>query len=152
MAKEATHPTRVLVTYDGSPASRAALEPAARLAGKLGAELILLQVHHPGLKLAVVADPEEREKLLREAEEEMEADLEALARELEGRVRPLLRRLGKRWNVVDEILYTADEFDAELICMATHGDSAVRHFIAGSTAMDVLSKSRRPVLLVRSET
>jgi nucleotide-binding universal stress UspA family protein len=152
MAKEATHPTRVLVTYDGSPASRAALEPAARLAGKLGAELILLQVHHPGLKLAVVPDPEEREKLLREAEEEMEANLEALARELEGRVRPLLRRLGKRWNVVDEILYTADEFDAELICMATHGDSAVRHFIAGSTAMDVLSKSRRPVLLVRSET
>lgn len=141
---------RVLVTYDGSSASRAALEPAAKLARKLKGELVLLQVHHPNLKIAVVADPDEREKLLQATEAEMRAGLEKLAGDLEGDVTPLLRRLGERWNVVDEIISTADEYDVDLICMATHGASAVRHFIVGSTALDVLSKSKRPVVLIPS--
>lgn len=141
---------RVLVTYDGSPASLAALAPAARLARLMAGELILLQVHHPSLKLAVIVDPDERERELRAVEAEMERALTEIVKGLEGKVKAFVRRLGERWNVVEEILYWADEYEVELICMATHGASAIRHFIAGSTALEVLSKSKRPVALIPS--
>jgi nucleotide-binding universal stress UspA family protein len=62
----------------------------------------------------------------------------------------MVRVLGERWSVPDEILAVAEEVDAELICMATHGESALRHFVAGSVALEVLSKTRRPVVLVRA--
>jgi nucleotide-binding universal stress UspA family protein len=150
MSPRASSRPSLLVTYDGSKASLPALDAAARVASKMKGEVILLRVHHPALNIAVNPDIEERERMMEEVEERMLTELEALAGDLEGKVRPVVRRLGQRWNVVDEILKTADEFDVEMICMATHGDSPVRHFIAGSTSLAVLSKSERPVLLVRS--
>jgi nucleotide-binding universal stress UspA family protein len=70
-------------------------------------------------------------------------ELKGMAQQIGGEVLPVVRRLGQRWNVVDEM-------GVALICMATHGESAFRHFVVGSTALDVLSKSPCPVLLVRS--
>jgi nucleotide-binding universal stress UspA family protein len=51
---------------------------------------------------------------------------------------------------VAEILATADEHDVDLIAMATHGHSGLRHATVGSFALEVVAGSRRPVLLVRS--
>lgn len=142
---------RILVTYDGSEASAAALPAAARLAKETGAELILLRIHHPPLDLAVHPEAEHREKGLRAVEEDWMKDLKSVAKALGAKARPVVRRLGERWNVVDEILAAAREFDVDLVLMATHGESALRHFVVGSTALEVLSKSECPVVLVRSE-
>lgn len=142
---------RLLVTYDGSPASRAGLPVAGKLARETGAEVILLRVHHPPLNLIAHPDAEFREKQLQAIEDSWLKDLEEAARQIGGEVRSVVRRLGQRWNVVDEILTVAAEFDVDLICMATHGESAFRHFVVGSTALDVLSKSACPVVLVRSD-
>jgi nucleotide-binding universal stress UspA family protein len=142
---------RILVTYDGSDASAAALPAAARLAKDTGAHVILLRVHHPPLDLAVHPEAEYREKGLRAVEEAWMKELTAVAKKLGPDVRPVIRRLGERWNVVDEILAVAKEFEADLILMATHGESALRHFVVGSTALEVLSRSKCPVVLVRSE-
>lgn len=141
---------RMLVTYDGSPASRVVLEPAARLARAASAEIVLLRVLRPPLDLVAHPDEQVRESGLRNLETEWKAELEELGRGLECPVQVEVRRLGERWNVVDEILAAVADHDADIICMASHGESALRHFAVGSTALDVLAKSVCPVLLVKS--
>jgi nucleotide-binding universal stress UspA family protein len=117
----------------------------------MGAEIILLRVHHPPLDLIAHPDAHLRETQLQAIEAAWLKELKEVSVSIGGIVQPVVHRLGQRWNVVDEILTAAAEFQVDLICMATHGESAVRHFVIGSTALDVLSKSACPVLLVRSE-
>jgi nucleotide-binding universal stress UspA family protein len=50
--------------------------------------------------------------------------------------------------VAEEILNQADELDADLIVMGTHGHGAMYNLLAGSATKGVLKHSRRPVLLV----
>lgn len=49
-------------------------------------------------------------------------------------------------TVEEGIIRFADEINADLIAMATHGRSGFAHVIAGSVAEDVASHSTRPVL------
>jgi len=49
-------------------------------------------------------------------------------------------------NVEEGIIRFADEVDADLIAMATHGRTGFAHVIAGSVAEDVVTHARRPVL------
>ena len=50
---------------------------------------------------------------------------------------------------VEEILRVADEEQADLIVMGTHGRTGVRHLIAGSVAERVVRAAKVPVLTVR---
>jgi nucleotide-binding universal stress UspA family protein len=50
--------------------------------------------------------------------------------------------------VAEEILNQADEFNADLIVMGTHGHGAMYNLLVGSTTEGVLKHSTRPVLLV----
>ena len=50
--------------------------------------------------------------------------------------------------VAEEILNGADEFNADLIVMGTHGHGAMYNFLVGSATKGVLKHSTRPVLLV----
>jgi nucleotide-binding universal stress UspA family protein len=49
----------------------------------------------------------------------------------------------------DGILGLAQEMDAGLIVLATHGRKGVSHFLIGSVAERVIRRSPRPVLVVR---
>ena len=50
-----------------------------------------------------------------------------------------------------ETLKAADEIDASLIVLGSHGRSAVREMLAGSTFENVVRLSRQPALVVRRE-
>jgi nucleotide-binding universal stress UspA family protein len=50
--------------------------------------------------------------------------------------------------VAEEILNQADELNADLIVMGTHGHGAMYNFLVGSATKGVLKHSTRPVLLV----
>jgi len=50
--------------------------------------------------------------------------------------------------VAEEILNQADELNADLIVMGTHGHGAMYNLLVGSTTKGVLKYSTRPVLLV----
>jgi nucleotide-binding universal stress UspA family protein len=141
---------RILVTHDGSSQSMVAVEPAANLARAASGEIVLLRVLRVPLDVVAHPDEQHRQSRLDALEAEAKQELREIAEGLDVPARADVRRLGRRWNVVDEILAVAAEYDADLICMATHGEGALRHFVLGSTALDVLSKSERPVLLVRS--
>lgn len=144
--------TWILVTYDGSKASKEIFAPAARLARRMQASLVLLRVYHAPKEIWVHPDAGYREAELTRLNAEWQAEIDAAAKELrrlDVPVEALARMLGKRWNIAGEILAVADEYKVEMICMATHGESGVRHFFAGSTALEVLTSSDRPVTFVR---
>lgn len=46
----------------------------------------------------------------------------------------------------DGIIYFADDVDADLIAMGTHGRTGLAHFFSGSIAEDVVNHSYRPIL------
>jgi nucleotide-binding universal stress UspA family protein len=47
------------------------------------------------------------------------------------------------------ICQAAERFDADVICIASHGRSGISKAILGSVAQDVMARSTRPVLVVR---
>ena len=52
---------------------------------------------------------------------------------------------------VDKILETAEEIDADLIVMGTHGYGMVKDALVGGTARRIVRRSPVPVMVVRSE-
>lgn len=144
---------RLLVTCDGSSASKAVFQPAAQIARAAGGELLLLRVDHP-LRLDLFVGPHHNIREVRAANSDgpLISELERIGAQLDCPVRVVVRPLtGGRWNVVDEIRAAAEEFDADLVCMATRGHSGLRHLLVGSTALEVVARSDRPVMLVRSQ-
>ena len=53
-------------------------------------------------------------------------------------------------DVATAICRQADEFGADLVCIGAHGHSALLARALGSVAQEVIARSRRPVLVVRS--
>ena len=146
--------SRLLVTYDGSDVSKQIFPAAADLAKKLRGSIVLLQVHHPPRDVWVHPDAEYRERELARMSGEWQANLESVAEDLRRlgvEVQAESRMLGTRWNVSGEILAVADEYDVDLICMATHGENPVRRLFAGSTALDVLANSKRLVVFLSAK-
>lgn len=139
----------IVVPLDGSDLAEGALGHAAALARALHERLVLLTVWEGG-------------------ETELEANFPAMAVEIEQKANAhfskylddLRARVGEGVKVdtrvvsgdaPDEILRSADELDARMIVMATHGRSGVGRWIYGSTAGQVLRASNRPVVAVGPE-
>jgi nucleotide-binding universal stress UspA family protein len=129
----------VLATSDGSEASEPALVAlqTALPPGSVPVTLLRVCECRPGADEAEAACRAELET----ARAILPADLEVVE---------VLRPQAPGGDVAAAILAAAEEFGADAIAMATHGHSARRHLFAGSVALSVLARSRRPVLLVRS--
>ena len=151
-AEERTRPAgpRLLVTYDGSPSSRAVLAPAGEIARAGNGEIVLAWIHQPvHLEVTLEPDPQKREREVAKIEASMTAELEGIGASLPCPYRVIVRPLtNERWSVVDEIRAVASEVDADLICMATRGHSGFRHLLFGSTALEMVGRSELPVMLV----
>jgi universal stress protein A len=82
------------------------------------------------------------------SEDPSKLELEKIAREhLDGRVRyELAARTGKPAEAINQ---AAEDFDVDLIVMATHGKTGVTRLFLGSVAEDVVRTSKRPVLTIR---
>lgn len=52
----------------------------------------------------------------------------------------------------DGIMYFAEEVDADLIALGTHGRTGLYHLLSGSIAEDVVNHSKRPVWTCRMES
>jgi nucleotide-binding universal stress UspA family protein len=143
----------ILVSYDGSDVSKTAFKAAARLAKLMQASIVLVRVLRAPPAVWSHPDATHRETEMRRLQAEAQIEVDAAAAELAAlgaEASGQARLLGQHWNVPDEILGVADEIDAVLICMATHGEGGIRRLFLGSTTQEVISKSTRPVTLVRA--
>ena len=141
----------ILVPIDFSDHSRKALQYALPFAEKCGAKIILLHVVEPRVY------PENYFDVIVPAE--MEAVNTNLATTGRQRLAELRREeispkiaadtIVRTGQPYAEIINTAKEWDIDLIIIATHGYTGLKHVFLGSTADKVVRHAPCPVLTVR---
>ncbi|HVO24198.1 MAG TPA: universal stress protein [Candidatus Margulisiibacteriota bacterium] len=145
---------KILVTTDFSEAGDHAIAHAFRMAADHGAEVIMCHVvemiiapnplyaqYYPSDLLS----PEIQQRAERDAQQAMRDRVpkeDALARVPYTTV--VLHGLP-----ADEIIRAAESRDVDLIVIATHGRTGLKHLFMGSTAERVTRHVRCPVLVVR---
>jgi nucleotide-binding universal stress UspA family protein len=146
--------TKILVPFDfGDPAFRA-LAYARTLAEKLGASIELLHVvADPRLAFLPLGPGEGLPYALPRGfvEDVLARGKAKLERALSSTDRQALRATTKVavGEARKEILACAEEAEANLIVMGTHGRKGVSHAVLGSVAERVVREAKCPVLIVR---
>ncbi len=115
---------------DGSVPSRIAMEQAADLAKRFGADLTLIHVH----------DSDEVDEVL--------ARWRTDAQDRAGRNVQLLDLSG---DPASEIVRCARERHCDLLLIGTHGRTGMRRLVLGSVAETVIRRAHCPVLVARDE-
>lgn len=140
---------KILHPTDFSECATDAQATAVDLAGKLGGEIVLLQV--------LVETPLYGESVLNmpKVQRVYDAQRKWAEETLEARVGDLRRRgLKASWRVqvgvpFEEIVKIADEERVDMIVMGTHGRSGLNRVLLGSVAERVIRLAPCPVLTVR---
>ena len=141
----------VVVTTDLSDFSKKAFPFARDLAQKYGARVVVCYVEEHRVPPLVIEYPgigfddmmqHQRERAIDLLERLVE---EQLGRELESEIRVIdgMAHVG--------IIQLAQELQADLIVMTTHGRGFFSHAILGSTTERVVRRAPCPVLVVREE-
>lgn len=136
-----TGPYRIVVTSDGSHDSTHIFRALAPLLPTSGVALTLLRVYEPRQ-----GDDEAREMAAAEAQ------LTQLKTVLPSQVPAeiFVRKIIPGGGVDIAIIEKAREIDANAIALSTHGVSAARHLLMGSTASLLLGRSPVPIILARA--
>lgn len=140
---------KILVPLDGSKVAEGVLPHAKSLAYSEGAELILLTVAANPAMDFVFSDPGLAESAVQEQEEKSKTYIAAIENDLKSagfRVSTLMR-VG---SVAETILGVAEEVQADVIAMSTHGRTGAARWLLGSIAERVVHNSKVPVLLIRA--
>ncbi len=141
----------ILVPLDGSKRAERILSHVEEMARRYNAKVVFLQVEEEALHLEYdeVIDisryHQERERMKKEAESYL-SDLEGEFREKGIETRKLI----SYGPVVKAILNAAEQEDADLIAIASHGYGGLSRIFYGSVAAGVLNCVDRPMLIIRS--
>jgi nucleotide-binding universal stress UspA family protein len=138
----------VVFAYDGSELAKLAIEEAGRQLTP-GRDALVLTVWQPfdvgfvptvalRINAAEIAD-------VRNAAERTAADGASLAKAAGFKARGLEAEVAPTWK---GIVHVADEHDASLIVLGSHGRTGLAGVLLGSVAEAVAAHSRRSVLIV----
>lgn len=137
---------------DVDQVSEVALPYARLLAGRTGADVVLLSVlDGPPAEVYRELDDwaEPHRAFVCGAYDARRADRERYLRQLAQRFpEQTVQTVVQYGDAADEILHVARRFDGPTIVMAGHGRSGVRRLVLGSVALEVVRGARCPVLLV----
>ena len=159
---------KLIVAYDGSQCSEAAIDDLARAGLPDSGEAVVISVAEVWLPppdsvgdtngniTGITLDPESAEAIRKRHEKGKRAvaEAETLANHAKQRLQCAL----PRWKVKGEatygspaweILARADEFKPDLIVVGSHGRSAISRFFLGSISQKVLTEARCSVRVAR---
>jgi len=137
---------KILIPLDFSDDSRRALEYGLALAGANGAEVTLLTVIEDSFPYPeLFAWDHPNEEFYRSMRERALTHMEEL---LHGGDGTKVERVVVRGRPKQEIVAVAADLHADLIVLARHGSSGIRHAFMGSTAEGVLRHAPCPVLIL----
>lgn len=136
-------PRRIVVPLDGSTTADTILPVASRWASSLGCSLHLVHVIYPP------GDPRQGEVRLPEEVDEVVARLRSHVQTLASEGAESTWQLHEATSSGVGIVDHAERDAADLIAMSTHGRSALARLLAGSTTVEVLRRTRLPVLALR---
>jgi nucleotide-binding universal stress UspA family protein len=140
---------KLLVPTDFSEYSKFALRYAVALAKSFGAKVHVIHVHEPyphgSVLEGIYYDPEIMEKVKSKEEEA----LDTIVKELRDQQQIDAEAVFVKGRPFMEIIRQAEQLEADLIVIATHGRKGVSHFVFGSTAEKVVRMAPCPVLTVK---
>jgi nucleotide-binding universal stress UspA family protein len=140
----------ILIAYDGSDFAKAAIEQAAVQLknGRRAIVLTVWQLYSGGFAAAVGVVPGGmREEVERDARRVAEEGAK-LAEEAGFDAEPVIETGDSVWR---RIVDSADERDADIVVMGSHGRTGLSHLVMGSVAERVASHTHRPVLIAHAE-
>jgi nucleotide-binding universal stress UspA family protein len=152
--------TPLLIAYDGSEISKAALQKAAELfPGRLA---VVATVWEPGMAtlsmsapdsfgINVPPDPETVQAIdqaQRDHATQVAQEGAAMARSLGLEAEP--HPVPDEADVADTLIDLARERDAAVVAVGSHGISGLRSRVLGSVARKLIEHSNRPVLIIRA--
>lgn len=138
----------ILVAHDGSVHSNKALDQAAALAEKFGGSLAILAVV-PDLCLSTEEiGPGECELLSKTLDSETQGVMNKVIDGLSAKGLPA-RLVIRQGRILDQILDTSDELNADLIVVGSKGRHGAGRFLMGSVSSKVAEYSKRNVLIVK---
>jgi nucleotide-binding universal stress UspA family protein len=129
----------LVVGYDGTDGARAALRAAVALAGDLGDEVVAVFGYTVGRLGGEVSD-------YAAALHEHARDVLDDARSVGGEGVDVVEL---EQSPTEALLAVADERDARMIVVGSHGESPLKSVLVGSTPTKLLHLSQRPVLVIR---
>jgi len=139
---------RLLVVIDAEHQQQPALQRAADVARKTGAELHLLQIeYHPSLEGGLLDSHllnRARETILRQSHEALRASVAHLSDE--GFKIEVDVRWGKRRH--EEILSRVAVLQPDILFKSTHPSSALRRLLSSDTSWQLIRRSSVPLWLV----
>ncbi|MBI4330162.1 MAG: universal stress protein [Chloroflexi bacterium] len=149
---------RILIPLDGSKVGESALafvdDLLSKLSPEVKAEIILLQVVsrvHPAVVAGeAVADVIRPQEELAELKEKAAAYLNSVGEGFRNRG-AAVRVIVSPGDASEEIIKCAEETNADLVAMSTHGRSGLSRWAFGSVTDRVLRRrGKAPILLVKA--
>ncbi len=142
---------QVLVSTDFSPAGNLAVAYACSILGRGGQVFVTHVIDSIPAACGMDSGAPRADRQAAEEEIAIQRQLEAVvpqdaaARGIEVHIEVLYGL-----SVPRAICQAAERTGADVICVGSHGRSAVARLVVGSVAQELIAQSRRPVLLVRS--
>ncbi|RGC65356.1 Universal stress protein [Micromonospora sp. MW-13] len=143
--------TPILIAYDGSPNARAAIDTVAEMFP--GARAVVLYARQPLEGLAAHLEGHPAVEQLRgldastlDASERLATEGAALAERAGLTAEP--RVASTMATPAEAIVQTAEDDDAQLIVLGSHGRTGLKAALLGSTSIKVLHHTRRPTLVI----
>jgi nucleotide-binding universal stress UspA family protein len=134
----------IVVGYDGTEGSRAALEEALRLAGEIGVGVHLVFAFSSARLGGELRD-------LDDAVAERGATVLEHGRHQADAAGAQVTTEFRKTDPAEGLLEIAEERDARMIVVGSYGERPLKAAIVGSTPTRLLHLSTRPVLVVRAE-
>ncbi len=144
---------KVLVTTDGSPLSKKAVNHAIALCAATGAELTALRVTpryaQTYFEGSLPLTAQEVSRIEQKWGDTAQATLDAVIRQAAAKNVKAKGLVVKSDIVSDAIIASARKSKADLIVMASHGRRGLKRLLLGSETQQVLTHSSVPVLVLR---
>jgi len=135
---------QIVVGYDGSPASRQAVDTAIAIALQNGATLHVLTV----ARLLQIPDEVETEAIVENSREFHQRLLDELALSIGDAGAPIEYEIAIG-HPAEQLIYRADQLDADLIVVGDRGRSKIKRMLLGSVSDRVVRHADRAVMVVR---
>ena len=140
----------ILVPIDGSETSMVAMKEAIKIGKALNSKITVVQVMALDPIIAdLYVKAGQTNELIERTRTYLLDILEQAKQQFLQEGLSVETKLLEGFVVHEEIIQAAQELNADLIVMGSHGRTGVRKLVLGSVAQKVLGESHIPVLIVR---
>lgn len=140
---------RILIPTDFSETANLALQHAAHLASLTDAEIILLHVVSTFAFRVNLPEADVDESQNARLSGAIQEKLQSIAKALSAKHGIQVHTRVAYGRIREEVVKVAEDQDADMVILGTHGVSGIREFFMGSNAFRIVSEAGCPVLSVQ---